>query len=93
MILILGFLRSVLLICVILYIYYITRRKQNDVVIQMWLTVIVGMLSSLAIQILNVVMGNSILESVLLSILFLAALIAYSIWKVSGEFKKRRYSK
>ncbi|SDH14857.1 hypothetical protein [Desulfosporosinus hippei] len=93
MILLLGFLRSVLLICVILYIYYITRRKKNDVVIQMWLTVIVGMLSSLAIQIVNVVMGNSILDSVLLSILFLAALIAYSIWKVSRELKKRRYSK
>lgn len=93
MILLLGFLRSVLLICVILYIYYITRRKKNDVVIQMWLTVIVGMLSSLAIQIVNVVTGNSILDSVLLSILFLAALIAYSIWKVSRELKKRRDSK
>ncbi|AFQ44434.1 hypothetical protein Desmer_2517 [Desulfosporosinus meridiei DSM 13257] len=93
MILLLGFLRSVLFICVILYIYYITRRKKNDVVIQMWLTVIVGMLSSLAIQIVNVVMGNAIFESVLLSISFLVALIAYSIWKVTREFKKRRYSK
>lgn len=85
----LGFSRSIFFISVALYIYYFSRRKKHDVVIQMWLTLIVGMLANLAGQLINVNQGNYNWDSIQISFLLLTAIVLYSLWKVSIEFKKR----
>ncbi|SHH83703.1 hypothetical protein [Desulfosporosinus lacus] len=89
MIIVLGFLRSIFFIAIGLYIYFITRRKQHDVVIQMWVTIIVGMLANLAIQIIDLKLGISKWESVQISIFLLTAIVVYSLWKLSIELRKR----
>ncbi|MDA8222719.1 hypothetical protein [Desulfosporosinus sp.] len=89
MIIVLGFLRSIFFIAIGLYIYFITRRKQHDVVIQMWVTIIVGMLANLAIQIIDLKLGISKWESVQISIFLLTAIVVYSLWKLSIDLRKR----
>ncbi|MDO0821368.1 hypothetical protein [Desulfosporosinus nitroreducens] len=89
MIIVLGFLRSIFFIAIGLYIYFITRRKQHDVVIQMWVTIIVGMLANLAIQIIDLKLGIFKWESVQISIFLLTAIVVYSLWKLSIELRKR----
>jgi len=89
MIIVLGFLRSIFFIAIGLYIYFITRRKQHDVVIQMWVTIIVGMLANLAIQIIDLKLGISKWEPVQISIFLLTAIVVYSLWKLSIELRKR----
>ncbi|MCB8816353.1 hypothetical protein [Desulfosporosinus shakirovi] len=89
MIIVLGFLRSIFFIAIGLYVYFITRRKQHDVVIQMWVTIIVGMFANLAIQIIDLKLGSSNWESVQISIFLLTAIVVYSLWKLSIELRKR----
>ena len=86
----LGFLRSVFFISIALYIYYFSRRKKHDVIFQMWLMIIVGMISSLAIQLINVSIGNSKWESIQISFFLLTAIVFYSIWKLLIEFRLRK---
>lgn len=81
--------RSVFLICVVLYLYYFSRRKQHNVVIQMWLTIVVGMLAGLAGQLIGVNLGSFSWSSVQISFYLYLSLIVYSLWKLSSELKKR----
>lgn len=86
----LSVLRSIFFLAVGLYIYYFTRRKKHDVVVQMWFTIIVGMSASIAIQLLNANAGKLNWSSVQLSSILLAGILFYSIWKAMTELKKRR---
>ena len=83
--------RSVFLVSVVLYLYYFSRRKKHDVAIQMWLTIIVGMLSGLGIELIGVNLGTSSWGSIQISFYLYSALIVYSLWKLSLELKKRRH--
>lgn len=83
--------RSVFLISVVLYLYYFSRRKQHNVVIQMWLTIVVGMLAGLVDELIGVNLGNSSWGSIQISFYLYSALIIYSLWKLSLELKKRRH--
>ncbi|AET68759.1 hypothetical protein Desor_3256 [Desulfosporosinus orientis DSM 765] len=87
---VLGVLRSVFFLAVALYIYYFTRRKQHDVVIQMWFAIIVGMFASLAIQLVNVSIGKLSWSSIQISFILLTGILIYSVWKAMTELKKRR---
>ena len=70
--------KSVFLICVVLYLYYFSRRKQYNVVIQMWLTIVVGMLAGLVGELISVNLGNSSWGSIQVSFYLYFALIIYS---------------
>jgi len=61
--------RSVFLIAVALYLYFLSRRKKQDVVVQMWACIIVGMLAGLAITLLPVVIGTATWASIQYSFL------------------------
>lgn len=82
--------RSLFLVSVVLYLYYFSRRKKHDVVIQMWLSIIVGMISGLAIQLLGLYLGNSTWGLIQISSYLYFALIIYSVYKLILELKKRR---
>lgn len=82
---------SVFLISVVFYLYYFSRRKKQDVVIQMWLSIVVGMLAGLVGQLINVSLGNYIWSNIQISFYLYLALIIYSMWKLFFEFKKRRH--
>lgn len=86
----LSVLRSIFFLAVGLYIYYFTRRKKHDVVVQMWFAIIVGMSASIGIQLLNANAGKLNWSSVQLSSVLLAGILFYSIWKAMTELKKRR---
>lgn len=81
---------SVFLISVVLYLYYFSRRKQYDVVIQMWLTIVVGMLAGLVGELIRVNLGNFSWGSIQISFYLYLGLIIFSLWKLSLELKKRR---
>lgn len=81
---------SVFLIAVVLYLYFFSQRKKKDVVIQMWLAIIVGMIAGLAGQLIGVHLGNAAWASIQISFYLYTTLIIYSLWKLSGELKKRR---
>lgn len=83
--------RSVFFISVGFYLYYFSRRKKHNVVIQMWLTIVVGMLAALVGQLIEVNLGNSSWGSIQISFYSFSALIIYSLWKLSLELKKRRH--
>ena len=83
--------RSVFLISVVLYLYYFSKRKQHNVVINMWLTIIVGMAAGLVGQLIGVRLGNSSWGTIQISFYLYFALIIYSLWKLSLELKKRRH--
>lgn len=55
----------------------------------MWVTIIVGMLANLAIQIIDLKLGIFKWESVQISIFLLTAIVVYSLWKLSIELRKR----
>jgi hypothetical protein len=83
--------RSVFLIAVALYLYFLSRRKKQDVVVQMWACIIVGMLAGLAITLLPVVIGTATWASIQYSFLLYAAFFVYAIWKVLILIKARRH--
>jgi len=78
---------SVFIISIILYLYFFTQRKKHNVVVQMWLTIIVGMVASLAVQLIRV-NGDLSGGSIQLSFFLYLALIIYSVWKLSVVLKK-----
>lgn len=82
--------RSVFLISVVLYLYYFSRRKKHDVVINMWVTIVVGMTAGLSGQLIGVYLGNFTWASIQISFYLYFALIIYSLWKLTLELKKRR---
>ena len=82
--------RSVLLISVGLYLYLFSQRKKSDVIIQMWLTILVGMAAGLVSALVEVKLGSYTWASVQISLLLYSGIIIYSLWKLSLEFKKRR---
>lgn len=82
--------RSVFLISILLYLYYFSRRKEHNVVIYMWLTIVVGMVAGLSSQLIGVYLGNFTWASIQISFYLYFALIVYSLWKLTLEFKKRR---
>ncbi|TGE34920.1 hypothetical protein E4K67_27950 [Desulfosporosinus fructosivorans] len=83
--------RSVFLISVGLYLYYFSRRKKNDVVIQTWLTIVVGMFAGLVSALVDVNLGNYTWDSVRISFFLYSGIIIYSLWKLFQELKKRRH--
>ena len=83
--------RSVFLISVGLYLYYFSRRKKNDVVVQMWLTIVVGMSAGLVSALVDVNLGNYTWASVRTSFFLYSGIIIYSLWKLSIELRKRRH--
>lgn len=83
--------RSVFLISVALYLYYFSRRKKHNVEIQMWLTIVVGMLAGLVGGLIDVYLGNYSWSSIQISFYLYTAAISYSLWKLSLELKKRRH--
>ncbi|MHB8072815.1 hypothetical protein [Desulfosporosinus fructosivorans] len=83
--------RSVFLISVGLYLYYFSRRKKNDVVIQTWLTIVVGMFAGLVSALVDVNLGNYTWDSVRISFILYSMIIIYSLWKLFQELKKRRH--
>lgn len=91
MTLILMVARSIFLISVVLYIYYFSRRKKHNVVIQMWSTIVVGMLAGLISQLAEVKLGNLSWNSIQISFYLYFALIIYSLWKLTLELKRRRH--
>lgn len=81
--------RSIFFIAVVLYIYYFSRRKKSNVEVHMWLTIVVGMLAALVGQLIEVNLGKTAWNSIQISFYLYCALIIYSLWKLSLEFKKR----
>ncbi len=82
-------LRSIFVLCVVLYLYYFSKRKKYGVTIYLWTIIIVGMSSGLLIQFIEVYQGTSQWSSIQISAYFYLALILYSIWKLISELKKR----
>ena len=82
--------RSVFLVSILLYLYYFSRRKEHNVVIYMWFTIVVGMIAGLSGQLIGVYLGNFTWSSIQISFYLYFALIIYSLWKLTLEFKKRR---
>ena len=82
--------RSLILIFLVFYIYFFTQRKKHNVELQMWLTIIVGMIAGLSDKLIGINQGRYTWSSVQLSLLFYLALIIYSFWKLTIELKKRR---
>lgn len=91
MTLILMVARSIFLVSVVLYLYYFSRRKKHNVVIQMWSTIVVGMLAGLISQLVGVKLGNLTWNSIQISFYLYFALIIYSLWKLALELKRRRH--
>ena len=83
--------RSVFFIAVVLYIYYFSRRKNNYVVVHMWITVVVGMLAALVGQLIEVNLGKTSWGSIQINFYLYSALVIYSLWKLSKELNKRRH--
>ena len=82
--------RSLFLISVGLYLYFLSRRKKHDVVIQMWVCIIVGMLSGLAITVIPVFIGTSSWATIQYSFMLYSAFFVYASWKLSILIKSRR---
>jgi len=82
--------RSVFLISIVLYLYYFSRRKEHNVVIYMWLSIVVGMIAGLSGQLIGVYLGNFSWASIQISFYLYFAIIIYSLWKLKLELKKRR---
>ncbi|HZK84788.1 MAG TPA: hypothetical protein VFC58_08945 [Desulfosporosinus sp.] len=91
MIILLMISRSVFLISIIFYLYYFSRQKKHNVVIQMWLSIVIGMLAALAGQLIGINLGNFTWGSIQISMYLYAILIMYSLWKLSTELGKRRH--
>lgn len=83
--------RSVFLIAVVLYLYYFSRRKKQNVIIQMWLSIIVGMFAGLVGQLIGVYLGTFSWGSIQISFYLYSVLIIYSLWKLTLELQKRRH--
>lgn len=81
--------RVVVVIAVALYAYYFFKRKDN-VAFQMWLIIVIGMLAGVAGQLLDVKLGNIGWGKAQYSVYFYIVLISYSLWKLFGEYNKRR---
>ncbi|HZK55608.1 MAG TPA: hypothetical protein VFC84_15675 [Desulfosporosinus sp.] len=82
--------RSVILISLVVYIYFFTQRNKQNVELQMWFTIIIGMIAGLSDKVIGIQQGRYSWSSVQLSLLFYLALIIYSFWKLTIELKKRR---
>lgn len=82
--------RGILLLCVILYIYYFTKRKKENVLIKMWLIILVGLIVGATGRLIDVNLGNLTWNSVQISMVLSVALIGFSVWKLSLELKKER---
>lgn len=81
----------IFLVSVGFYLYYFTRRTQRDVVIKMWMAIVVGMLAGMASQLMGVKLGKISWSSVQLGVYLYSALLLYSLWKLTQEWKKRRH--
>lgn len=82
--------RSVFLLSIGVYLYFFFRRKKNNVVIQMWITIVVGMSAALLNSLVDVNLGNYTWASVQISFFLYSGIIIYSLWKVMIDLKKRR---
>ena len=83
--------RSLFLISIALYLYFLSQRKKHDVIIQMWACIIVGTLAGLAITFIPVYLGTTSWASIQYSFYLYSALIVYAIWKLSILIKSRRH--
>lgn len=83
--------RSIFLICLVFYIYYFTRRKKHDVVVQMWYSIVIGMIAGLISELVGVKLGNVNWNSIQISFYLYCALIVYSVWRLFFELQKRRH--
>ncbi|HZK55607.1 MAG TPA: hypothetical protein VFC84_15670 [Desulfosporosinus sp.] len=83
--------RSVFIIAIVLYLYFFTQRKKHNVVLQMWISIIVGMLAGIMGQIIGVYLGDFSWSSIQFSMYLYAALILYSSWRLLSVFKKRSH--
>lgn len=91
MVILLMISRSVFLISVVLYLYYFSRRKKHNVVIQMWATIVAGMFAGLVGELIGVNLGDFSWGSEQIIIYLYSALIIYSLWRLSLVLKKRRH--
>ena len=82
--------KSVFLISIVLYLYFFSRRKKYNVVIQMLLTIVVGMFAGLVGELISVNLGNSSWASIQIRFYLYLALIIYALWQLLKELKKRR---
>lgn len=82
--------RSVFFIAVVLYIYLFSQRKKKSVIVQMWLTVVVGMLAALSGQLIEVNLGKTSWASIQINFYLYLALVIYSLWRLTKELKKRQ---
>ena len=82
--------RGIVLIAVGLYAYFFFKRKDN-VALQMWLIIVVGMFAGVAGQLIDVNLGNIRWGKAQYSVYFYIILISYSSWKLLKELKKRRH--
>lgn len=82
--------RGILLLCVILYIYYFTKRKKENVLIKMWVIILVGLIVGVAGRLIDVKLGNLTWNSIQISLVLSVALIGFSVWKLLLELKKSK---
>jgi len=82
--------RGVVLMAIALYVYFFFKRKDN-VALQMWTIIVVGMFAGIAGQLIDVNLGNIRWAKAQYSVYFYIILIGYSFWKLLGELKKRRH--
>jgi len=87
----LFFTRSVFLISVGFYLYFLSRRKKQNVVVQMWACIIIGMLAGLAITVIPVFIGTASWATIQYSFMLYSAFFVYAIWKLSILVKARRH--
>jgi len=87
----LFFTRSVFLISVGFYLYFLSRRKKQNVVVQMWACIIIGMLAGLAITVFPVFIGTASWATIQYSFMLYSAFFVYAIWKLSILVKARRH--
>ena len=80
--------RSMFLIAVVFYLYFFSQRKKKNVIVQMWLSIIAGMSAGLLGQLISVYLGDVAWTTIQLSFYLYAALIIYSVWKLSTVLKK-----
>lgn len=83
-------LRSIFVVCVLLYFYYFTKRKKHNVSMYMWGLIIVGMASGLLIQLIGVYQRTVQWSAGQISIYLYAIVIIYSIWKLMSIRKSQR---
>ncbi len=79
----------VFLSSVLCYLYLFINRKRRNVVIQMWVTVIIGLTSGLISQLLGPILRKTTWNSISFGIILYSILIPYSIWKLWAEWRIR----